>query len=76
VRNAGRDLYTPPLQHLSYTLAGAPGMIGRSGVTICGLRNAADQDRAQHLVSRRDPKRNIKIHELRRCRVCYHFVRR
>jgi len=51
-------------------------MIGRSGVTICGLRNAADQDRAQHLVSRRDPKRNIKIHELRRCRVCYHFVRR
>jgi hypothetical protein len=76
VRNAGRDLYVKPLRHLSLALAGTTGMIGRTGLAICGQAGVVDQVRATHLIQRRHPWRNIKIHELEPCKRCHNFLQR
>jgi hypothetical protein len=76
VRDAGRAPYVPSLRHLSFALAGTQGMIGRTGLAVCGMPGVVDQERAQHLISRHQPWRIIKIHELAPCQRCHSFVRR
>ncbi len=73
LRPPGRAPYVQALRHLSLALSGAPGMTGRTGPTICGLRGAIDQERASYLARhRRNPP--VKIHELAACRRCHKFV--
>jgi len=50
-------------------------MVGRTGVTVCGLPGVVDQERASHLMGRWNPRRNIKIHELRPCQRCHQFIK-
>ncbi len=75
VRSDGMAPYRPPLRHLSLALTGGKGMIGRVGPTICGMPDAADEQRAQYLVRLQHILRTIKFHELRPCRRCYRFLR-
>ena len=74
LRADGRSSYFPILRHYSLTLTEASDRVGRTGTTICGLRDAIDQDRASSLARRRHLS-NIKLHELQECRRCQNFLR-